>query len=330
MAHISILNQKVGICIHREITCNNRTFVNKFEFPSSSKMKTALLLTVFTLIFITNLCLSQVVWTSSPIQDSLSKQSSMIWKQKTDSGKLTANDLFFANFESMLETRGSELVPFDSIFGITRVANDDGKFRIFTWNVPLSDGSNKYFGFIQITHDNSIVIPLISVNYDQSNFTFASYTPQSWYGALYYKLIQEKTGDKTIYTLLGWDGFSSESNRKIIEIVSVENGNVVFGLSVFKTDQGIKSRIVLEYAEKSNMTLRYDYQAINVQKGKKIKKENTWLIVMDRLIPMDPSLKGLLKYYVPAGDVYDGYIFRNGYWVLVEDVEVANKEKKLK
>jgi hypothetical protein len=33
------------------------------------------------------------------------------------------------------------------------------------------------------------------------------------------------------------------------------------------------------------------------------------------------------KYYVPSGDTYDGYIFRNGYWILVEEIEVANKKK---
>jgi hypothetical protein len=48
---------------------------------------------------------------------------------------------------------------------------------------------------------------------------------------------------------------------------------------------------------------------------------------MDRLVPMDPSLKNMRKYYVPSGDTYDGYIFRNGYWILVEEIEVANKKK---
>jgi hypothetical protein len=36
-------------------------------------------------------------------------------------------------------------------------------------------------------------------------------------------------------------------------------------------------------------------------------------------------MKGMRNYYVPAGDMYDGFVFKNGYWVLVEDIEVANK-----
>jgi len=46
---------------------------------------------------------------------------------------------------------------------------------------------------------------------------------------------------------------------------------------------------------------------------------------MDRLVPMDPSLSGIQKYYVASGDTYDGYIFRDGFWILVEDVDVANR-----
>jgi hypothetical protein len=43
------------------------------------------------------------------------------------------------------------------------------------------------------------------------------------------------------------------------------------------------------------------------------------------MAPMDPSMEGIRKYYVATGDTYDGYIFRNGYWTLVENIEVSNK-----
>jgi len=148
---------------------------------------------------------------------------------------------------------------------------------------------------------------------------------------LYYKLIEIKTDDQSVYTLLGWDGFTKEANRKIIEVLSVgSNLQVSFGKPVFKTENGIRPRIVFEYAENANMLLRYDYQAIRVQKRKKIKKENTWLIVLDRLVPMDPSMKGIRKYYVPAGDTYDGFIFRSNYWVQAEDIDVVNREASQK
>jgi hypothetical protein len=278
------------------------------------------------LLLQSNSSIAQTESHNQEMRDSLSKVSSVIWKQKTDSLRLVVNERFFKIFQSALESNGSIAMSFDSISGITRVSSDDDRFRVFTWNVPISDGSNKYFGFIQILGENNKVIPLKSVNYKGTNIENEIFTPSTWYGALYYKLIEEKSKENTLYTLLGWDGNNSESNRKFIDIISEDkSGSIAFGMPIFKTDRGIKSRVIFEYAKKSSMTLRYDYQAIRVKKKKKIKKEDTWLIVMDRLAPMDPSLKGMYKYYVPSGDIYDGFIFRNGYWILVEDVDVANK-----
>jgi len=294
-------------------------------------MKISFLSAVLILFLSTNCAFGQLISNSSGIQDSLSKLSSIIWKQKTDSGRFKANSAFFSKFQSVLESAPSADIMLDSINGITHVASDDGKFCLFTWNVPVSDGTNKYFGFIQLKLDSSVVIPLQSTVNDVADFDTKQLTLQLWYGAIYYKLIEVETGGQKAYTLLGWDGYTSNSNRKFIDIICIDkNGNFVFGMPVFKTEKGIKTRVVFEYAEKSNMLLRYDYQAIMVEKGKKVKKDNNWLIIMDRMVPMDPSMEGFRKYYVPSGDAYDGFIFRNGFWTLVENIEVANKSNTKK
>ena len=289
-------------------------------------MRNILLSMILALFFTANGSYAQTVGNKSGIQDSLSKLSIKIWKQKTDSDRLQANNIFLRKFQSALESISSVEIVLDSINGITRVASDDGKIRLFTWNVPLNDGTNKYFGFIQVKLDSSFIVPLQSIANDPTDFDKDQITPQLWYGAIYYKLIEAELNGQKIYTLLGWDGYTSNSNRKFIDILYLDKtGNIVFGMPVFKTDKGIKTRVILEYAEKANLLLRYDYQAISVEKRKKIKKENAWIIVMDRMVPMDPTMEGIRKYYVPTGDTYDGYIFRNGYWTLVENIEVANK-----
>lgn len=288
-------------------------------------MKIKIITTILVLLFISDCTFSQSVTTKSQMQDSLSKISTLIWKQKTDSSKLQTNNIFLTKFKSVLEFEPSGNFAFDSIFGITHVASADGSFGIYTWNVPLADGTNKYFGFIEFKKDKNTIIPLQSKDIDPTNLDMRQLTTQEWYGAIYYKLIEVEADGEKAYTLLGWDGYTSISNRKFIDIVSFDNnGNILFGMPVFKTDKGIKDRVIFEYAEKATMLLRYDYQAIMVEKKNKLKKENSWLIVMDRLIPMDPSMKGFRKYYVPAGDTYDGYIFRNGFWTLAENIEVAN------
>lgn len=288
----------------------------KFSFPT-------LLLSLFLLA---NCSLAQSGISKPAVQDSLGRLSSHIWKQKSDDDRIAASNAFFIEFRMALENNESALLPFDSIPGITRAVSEDGFVRIFTWNVPLSNGTHMYWGMIQLLHDSSEIVPLTFIKVGESGLSAEKFTPLNWYGALYYKIIDVEIDTKKVYTLLGWDGFTSEANRKLIDILSIDEfGNMTFGMPVFKTDQGIKPRVVFEYADKANMLLRYDYQAINIQKRKKIKKENAWMIVMDRLVPMDPSLKSMRKYYVPSGDTYDGYIFRNGYWILVEEIEVANK-----
>jgi hypothetical protein len=294
-------------------------------------MKIIILNAILILLLITQFTSAQSVSINSGIQDSLSELSSSIWKQKTDSARLRANAAFFNKFQSILQSKSYSDLPFDSINGITRITSDDGLLRIFTWNVPLTSGINKYFGFIQHFQDSCVVIPLLSNDNEPSDFSSKQLTPKMWYGSIYYQLIQVEINKKIAFTILGWDGYTTGSNRKLIDIIQFDNsGNVLFGMPVFKTDQGIKSRIVFEYAEKANMLLRYDYQAIRIEKRKRIKKEAKWLIVLDRLVPMDPSMKGMQKYYVPSGDTYDGYIFNDNYWVFVEDIEVANKEKSIK
>jgi hypothetical protein len=286
---------------------------------------------VILLFFSTHLASAQIVNQAVGLQDSLSMLSTRIWKQKSDTGKLSANEAFFLRFRSALRNPNSLKVPLDSIKGITRVADEKGNLRIFTWNVPLADGSNKYFGFVQLAGDSLRVFSLRSKSIEAGNFEDKQLSADQWYGAIYYGLISGKIAGQQAYTLLGWDGYTSGSNRKLIEILTFDKqGNLQFGLPVFKTDHGLKSRVVKEYAEKATMTLRYDYQSILVQKGKKVKKDDTWLIVMDRLVPMDPTMRGFYKYYVAAGDTYDGFVFRDGFWSFVEDVEVVNRALPVK
>lgn len=287
--------------------------------------KTSLCLLVF-LVLTTKCVTAQAIGQPTALIDSLNRMSSTIWKQKNDSSRLQASNAFFSQFQLALQSPSLFRLPFDSIFGITRVANEDGNLRIFTWNIPLVSGDNQYFGFIQILNDSSLVIPLRSFSNQPSDFEMIELNKDSWYGALYYNLIPFQSDGVTRYILLGWDGFTANSNRKMIEVLTIDrNGKIKFGMPVFKTDKGIKARIVLEYAEKANMLLRYDYQSIRIAKKKKIQKKETWLIVMDRLVPMDASMSGFRKYYVPSGDTYDGYMLSDGFWVLVEDIDVANK-----
>lgn len=281
---------------------------------------------MFLLVFGPTVLFAQITLPVDSPQKELSQISLKIWKQKTDSLKLKYNEEFEATFYKALTNENSRSNTFDSVAGITETHTDNRSIQIFTWNVPLANGKLQYFGFIRLQNPSNRVYRLKS-NTQQSKIPVnEAIQMQNWYGALYYKVIEEKSDDAVLFTVLGWDGADDNLNRKILDIIHISNDSLlVFGAPAFKTENGIQQREVFEYAEKANCTLRYDYQAINVQKGKKIKQEKHWMIIADRLIPMDASMKGMPKFYVPAGDTYDGYLFIDGFWCLVKDIDVRNK-----
>ena len=79
------------------------------------------------------------------------------------------------------------------------------------------------------------------------------------------------------------------------------------------------------------MNLRYEKQSIVTSKNWNARKrefeytrEKAYLIVCDRLVPADPQLEGQYEYYIPSGEVMDGFRFLDGCWQFMEDVDVRN------
>jgi len=256
-------------------------------------------------------------------EDTLSALCNKFWKMKDDSSKLAANTVFLRKYQSVLSLPPAFNYPFDSLSGISKLRSDDSKLRITTWNVPLKNGTFRYFGFVEV-NDGHIFILQESAD-RPLGWENKILTSENWYGAVYYKLISLKFNNQEYYTLLGWDGNNNNSNLKIIDILTFDSSGIpCFGKAIFKTAEGIKNRIVIEYAEKANILLRYDYQSIMIQKGSRIKEKKSWMIVTDRLVPMMPTMEGIRKFYVPSGDMYDAYLFDKGFWTFVENVAVSS------
>ncbi len=130
-----------------------------------------------------------------------------------------------------------------------------------------------------------------------------------WYGALYYKIVPFENGNKTEYLLLGWDGGTTGSNFKIMDVLVLGKRSVRFGSPVFITNNKLEKRIVFEYSNQAVMNMRFE--------------EKYGRVVMDHLSPEAPSLEGLYSYYVPDLS-YDSYAYNGAYWVLTEDVIAVN------
>jgi hypothetical protein len=269
-------------------------------------------------------------------EDSLRHLSKLIYTAKSDSAKQSANEKFSLFLSDVLQKPGIYNWPFDSLKDIGCLRAPDNAFRIFNWNLPFENGTFSYFGYILISGTKgkpNCLIPLRDRSDSIADPCKQLLSPSSWYGALYYGILKNKWKRQVYYTLLAWDGYSPKTSRKIIDIITFDKtGKPQFGWPMFKTAEGTKTRVIIEFARSATFLLRYDFQYLVTAQhrdGSPVKKK-MGMIVMDRLVPIDSRLKGRYEYYVPSGETYDAYIFNHGFWQLVEDVLTGNPPEKKK
>jgi hypothetical protein len=275
----------------------------------------------------------------SASEDTLRKIGPFILNGVNDSVRYAACRKFMGCLQEALGEAGSFSYPFDSLVTIARLTSPDHRFRIFNWNVPGDNGTYDYFAIIQINNKSGKNYRLISLK-DRSDEIISPETAindaGNWYGALYYKIILHKFRHKCYYTLLGWDGNNRNTRKKIIDILTFDKeGSPVFGAPVFKTGQKDNNmRIIFEYKAGATMSLKYERQAYErghlTGKSSSKRKIISLMIVFDHLIPLDESLKGQYKFYVPSGDVFDAFVFKKGYWIFVPDVDARNRNEREK
>jgi hypothetical protein len=244
-------------------------------------------------------------------EDSLKKYATDMIQAINPQNRFKADSLFTKMFVRALKTNGSFQFPFDSLETISKLYPPDSSFRIFTWQLVISDNVVRQHGAIQMkTADGSLkLFPLI----DKSDVTIdlddTTGNNKGWIGAVYYRMIETKAANKSYYTLLGYDENNIRSNRKIIEVLSFENGEPQFGGPYFSfSNDAVKrpvvSRYVMEYKKSTGPRLTYD--------------ENMDMIVFEHLESEsnEPKKKFTL---IPDGD-YEGFKWNNGQWVHVEKV----------
>jgi len=234
---------------------------------------------------------------------------------KTDDEIDFLNTEFKKAMEVFLKNEDAFKHKFTQLKTVAVIDSPDEKIRIINWNLEYSDLSYKYYAFVMRKDDNKDKISITELidNLD-------AYEPKpegvidakNWYGALYYKIIPFERNNKMEYVLLGWDGGTSGSNFKLIDVLTFSGSTLKLGSPVFKAKKSTHKRVIFEYSDKSNMTVKFE--------------EKYGRIVFDHLSPESPSLAGVYSYYVPDMS-YDSYNYTDGNWVLNEDVIAVNPEE---
>jgi hypothetical protein len=241
-------------------------------------------------------------------EDSLAYLGKKIINDSVDFNRKNANYAFIKMLVGALKVPNSFYYPFDSLKSITITNSPDRHFRILTWHVLNDDGSYRFYGTIQMRGSSLQMFPLNDYSPQLTNSEDSITTNAKWFGAQYYKIIHVTT-PKSYYVLLGWKGNTIQTTKKVIDVLSFNDGKAFFGLPVFDGNGKTRKRVVFEYTRQASMLLRY------------VPEQN--LIVFDHLSPPDHKLKGKLSSYGPDLS-YDGYVERGGHWAFVLNLDMRN------
>jgi len=245
---------------------------------------------------------------------------------KNETLRTENNEVFKTFLKKAIQLDKSFDFKFDSIRTMSILKSEDNKFRIYNWTFPFENGTYLYYCFIQLKTDNGYnIIELFDQSDVISSYKYRSFYPEKWFGALYYKILTRKHNNKTYYTLLGWDGNTHYTTKKIIDVLTIKNGEEIeFGVPIFDLYSEVTPkpqrippppyRMVYEYASMVSMKLNWD--------------EKDQYIIMDHLSPLNSDKKEFANYYGPDL-TFDAFRWQNGKWTLYENVKAENKNKIL-
>lgn len=231
---------------------------------------------------------------------------------ENDGERNKANAQLRSYMYETLQLEGAFSYSFTKLKTIGFIDSPDGMLRIVNWNVEQDDNTHRYFGYVLRLDERKKTVQLIELI--DNSFMLPSQPTEildanNWYGALYYKIIPIDKGSKTMYTLLGWDGGTSASNFKLIDVLYFSGNQAKFGSPIFKMKNTTLKRVFFEHSEKATMSLRYEDQYKR--------------IIFDHLSPEAPGLEGFYSFYVPDLSL-DAFMLEGGKWVLKEDVIGVN------
>lgn len=241
------------------------------------------------------------------LEDSLSHYGKNMFASISEPIRLENNFAFINTLVEALKNKNSFDYPFSRLEMISILTDPDSTFRVFSWNIPLNDGSYLFYGSIQFRTPSGELklLPLLDKTFEIENPQTEILSSDKWYGAQYYDIIPIKDS----YILLGWKGHSKDYTQKVIEILTIDEDSVQLGKAVFLENEKWTRR-VFNYTRQASMYLRYHPE----------EKQ----IYFDHIAPLKEELKGEYKYYGPDLS-HDAYEIKNDKLEFKEDVELRNE-----
>ena len=197
------------------------------------------------------------------LEDSLVYFADSMYNSPIPENRADGNEYFIRLMKRFLRTEGSYQRANKKLSQkINIISPPDNSFKIYNWEVIQATELGRYYGVIQM--QDGQIKPLIDISdkiiRGAEDSTFSN---GRWFGCIYYNIIQRDIAGQQIYFLLGWNGNSLNSERKIIEAFGFDSrGQIQFGAPLFVAIERGKrknvNRFVLEYQRGSKVSLNLD------------------------------------------------------------------------
>jgi hypothetical protein len=232
----------------------------------------------------------------------------------------STKELLMVHIQNLLNQRLIEPESFAHSFKTLKTIGEiyapENQLRILTWNMFLNDNTTKNYGIIQLNphKEKECKIYILENNSNMDSIGNSELTFRTWYGALYYKILSNKVGNREYFTLLGYNVFSPMISKKIIDILYFdEKGNLILGAPLINVSGKLQSRLIFSYSARLSVMLNYD--------------ESLQMILFDHLSPSEPRYTGQFEFYGPDFS-YDGLIFKQGQWQFISNIKSLKSVRK--
>ena len=241
------------------------------------------------------------------IEDTISVLARGVMNAEISDERLYACHQMIPTLVRALKINHSFDYPFPRLETVSMTYPPDSSFRIFTWQLKISDGEFKYYGAVQWNQPVLKLVPLSDRSDELTNPEAQLLKPANWYGAVYYNIYPFKLSDQSqAWLLFGFDSYAVNDRRKIIDVMTMEQGNPVFGAPLFKMNKNLtQTRIIYQFSADAAVRVNFD------------EEEN--MIICDHLISQQGQLPGQGQTMVPDGS-YEGFKLEKGYWKYIEEV----------
>jgi hypothetical protein len=247
---------------------------------------------------------------STGTEDVLNNLFKRILSTRDDDERIRLNDSLVLVIDQYAGSGDIFTHRFENLRYLGQILSSDSRIKILTWNLILTDGTNRYFCYLirnRGKDSGNKIIKLTGVNMDDAPRIDLTYAEGNWYGALYYGIQPFRSGKETCYAVLGLDFANLQVSRKIIDIMSFsDEGELTLGKSCFRKGDQIVLREVFEYQADGVMTLRFN--------DKKT-------IIFDNLAPISTGEKYDQGYYGTEFS-FNAYVLKKGLWNFVKNYKV--------